>query len=329
MPSLRRPAHLAGWLAYPGLPLLGEGNTPLIDMPFLAEKTTVKRLRVKNEAANPTGSHKDRMSAALVRRARDIGARKLAVASSGNAGVSLAAFAGSAGLECVVVTTADIGKGWRRAIELHGAKIVVAPSAAARWDLVSAHVMRGEWYPATNFAIPAVGGNPFAIDGLRTIALELYLCADDDPPTDIIVPVSRADLLWGLTKGYGDLASQGLIKKPPRVHAAEPFSRISRVLAGESYVGRFDGQSPLRSLGGTTVTYQAIDALARSGGKVIAPSTDDTLRARDELARGGLLVEKSSAITLSGLHILRQQSIISENASVVLIVTSHGYKDQP
>ncbi|SMF59300.1 threonine synthase [Xaviernesmea oryzae] len=329
LPSLSGPADLSGWLAYPGAPILGEGNTPLIDLPPLAEKTNVKRLRIKNEGSNPTGSHKDRMSAALVRRARDVGASKLAVASSGNAGVSLAAFASNAGLECVLVTTADIGQGWRRAIELHGAEIVMAPSSMARWDIVSARAMRGEWYPATNFAMPAVGGNPFAVDGLRTIALELHLDVNEDPPTDIIVPVSRADLLWGLAKGYDDLASQGLIKKPPRIHAAEPFPRISRVLAGESYFGHFDGRSPLSSLGGTTVTYQAIDALSRSTGRVITPSTDDTLRAQSELARVGLFVEKSSAITLSALHILRRQSIIDENASVILIVTSHGYKDQP
>lgn len=327
LPGLGASDDIASWLAYPGSPHLGEGNTPLIDLPHLAAKKGLKRLRIKNEASNPSGSHKDRMSAALVRRARDIGARTLAVASSGNAGASLAAFAANAGFDCVVVTTADIGHAWRRAIELHGAEIILAPSAAARWDLVSAHAMTGEWYPATNFAVPAVGSNPFAVDGLRTIALELYLASKADPPTDIIVPVSRADLLWGVAKGYSDLASAGLVSKLPRIHAAEPFPRISRVFAGEDYFGHFDGQSPLRSLAGTTVTYQAIDALERCKGAVVAPDTEETITAQNDLARAGLFVESSSAITLSGLNVLRRWSVITEDASVVLIVTSHGYKE--
>ncbi|EUB98292.1 Pyridoxal-5'-phosphate-dependent protein beta subunit [Rhizobium sp. CF080] len=327
LPGLGGLDDIACWLAYPGSSHLGEGNTPLIDLPDLAAQHGLTRLRVKNEAPNPTGSHKDRMSAALVRRARDIGVKKLAVASSGNAGASLAAFAANAGLGCVVVTTADIGQAWRRAIELHGAEIIVAPSAAARWDLVSAHTMMGEWYPATNFAVPAVGSNPFAVDGLRTIALELYLASETDPPTDIIVPVSRADLLWGVARGYSDLASAGLVSKLPRIHAAEPFPRISRVLAGEDYFGHFDGRSPLRSLAGATVTYQAIDALERSKGAVVAPSTDETTAAQTDLARAGLFVESSSAIALAGLHALRKRSVITDDASVVLIVTSHGYKE--
>ncbi|MCQ1854983.1 threonine synthase [Neorhizobium galegae] len=326
-PELKVAGDIATWLAYPGRPQLGEGNAPLLQLHEIAARYNFKWLGVKNEGANPTGSHKDRMSAAIVRRALDIGARTLAVASSGNAGASLAAFAAHAGLKCVVVTTEAMVRGWRKAIELHGADIIVAPSSAARWDLVSLHARSGEWYPATNFMTPPVGSNPFAVDGYRAIALELYLSLGAEQPTDIVVPVSRGDLLWGLAKGYADLVSAGLVRDIPRIHAAEPFPRISRVMAGEDYLGQFDGRSPLLSLGGTTVTYQAIQALLCSRGVVVGPSADQTIAAQRELAQAGLFVESSSAIALAGLKILREQSVIAEDASVVLILTSHGYKE--
>jgi threonine synthase len=326
-PELIAAGDIANWLAYPGRPHLGEGNTPLIELIEIAAKNKIKWLGVKNEGANPTGSHKDRMSAAVVRRALDIGARTLAVASSGNAGASLAAFAAHAGLKCVVVTTEAMARGWRKAIELHGAEVIVAPNAVARWELVSLHSKSGEWYPASNFTIPAVGSNLFAVDGYRAIALELYLSLGAEQPSDIIVPVSRGDLLWGLAKGYADLVSAGLVTDIPRIHAAEPFPRISRVMAGKDYVGQFEGRSPLVSLGGTTVTYQAIKALLCSRGAVVGPSADQTIAAQLALARAGLFVEGSSAIVLAGLWILRDQSVIAEDASVVLILTSHGYKE--
>lgn len=326
-PSLCAPEDIPFWLTYPGHAQIGEGLTPVVDFPRLAERHGLKSLLVKNEGANPTGSHKDRMSASLVRRALDIGARKLIVASSGNAGASLAAYAANAGLGCVVVTTDAIGQQWRRSIALTDAQIVTTPDVASRWELVARMTASGECYPATNFAIPAVGSNPFAIDGLRAIAFELYLSLGEEQPTDIIVPVSRGDLLWGLTAGYADLMAAGRIKRIPHIHAAEPFPRLTRVIAGECYTGAFDGQSRLKSLGGNTVTYQALEALKRSAGVPVVPSTTDTIEAQSEFARAGLFVETSSAITLSALRILRQSRRIEEGGSVVLVATSHGYKE--
>lgn len=327
LPSLCTPEDMAFWLAYPGERQMGEGLTPVVDLPALAQRSKVRRLLVKCEGANPTGSHKDRMSAALVRRARDVGATKIAVASSGNAGASLAAYAANAGIDCVVVTTETMGRRWQRSIALSGAQIVIARDVASRWELIDQKVEAGEWYPATNFTMPAVGGNPFAVDGLRSIAFELYLSLGSEQPTDIVVPVSRADLLWGLTKGFADLVVSGRLRTMPRIHAAEPFPRLSRVANGECYTGSFKGKSRLQSLGGDTVTYQAIAALAMSGGSVVAPTEIETMAAQRELAMAGLFVESASAIVLSGLAGLRRSSVISEEASILLIATSHGYKE--
>lgn len=326
-PPVLKPENVSDWLAYPGQPLLGEGNTPIIDLPHLATSMGVGRLWVKNEGANPTGSHKDRMSAAFIRRAQNVGARTVAVASSGNAGVSVAAYAARAGIACVVVTTAGMSKGLVQAIEAHGSEIITVTNSAARWELISDRSQSGEWYPATNFTLPAVGSNAFGVDGYRTVAFELFLSLGPNQPTDILVPTSRADLLWGIVKGYLDLRTAGLITELPHIHAIEPFPRLSRVLAGEDYIGHFDGQSPIKSLGGTTVTYQGVKALLQGRGCVATPPTELTIEAQCSLSRVGLYVESASAIVLSGLRLLRQASVIADDASVVLVMTSHGYKE--
>ena len=106
---------------------LGEGITPLVRLPRVAHDVGVKELYVKNEAANPTGSLKDRLAALAVAAARQVGAHVVAGASTGNHGAALAAYCAHAGLRCVIFTTAAIpvrdarsDLGDRRRADRHG-----------------------------------------------------------------------------------------------------------------------------------------------------------------------------------------------------------------
>ncbi|MBZ9894633.1 pyridoxal-phosphate dependent enzyme [Mesorhizobium sp. B2-2-4] len=322
--SLKR---IDDWQVYSNYPTLGEGNTPLVRLEGLAKEIGVRALFLKNEGANPTGSHKDRMSRFVVQRALEIGASTVAAASSGNAGVSLAAYAAHVGLDCVIVTTPDISPNWRHAIEMHGATLLASETAQGRWQVLADRVRAGEWYPATNFAVPPVGSNPFGVDGYRSLAFEIFLELGASACSDILVPTSRADLLWGVARGYCDLQAAGLVEERPRIHAVEPFGRISRVLAGEDYRGNFAGSSALTSIGGSTVTYQALDAIASCKGSAVAV---DDMAARDDqkrLARCGFYLELSSAAALTGLKKLVPQGVISSDAAVVLVGTSSGFSD--
>lgn len=319
--------HISQWLIYSTGAMLGEGDTPVISLPRLAAECGVAELHVKNEAANPTGSHKDRMSAMVVQRAREVGASTVVAASSGNAGASLAAYAASAGLDCVIVTTPKISSSWRRAIEMYGAELIATETPMERWQIVAQNVRAGKWYPATNYVAPPVGSNPFGVDGYRAIALELFVQSGDQQPTDLVVPTSRADVLWGIAQGYADLCEAGLLVNLPRVHAVEPFPRITRVLAGEDYRKNFPGSNQMVSIGGSTVAYQALDALRLCGGTAVAVKEADALSDQGRLARNGLYLELSSAAALTGLERLRENGTIGTNARVVLVATSHGYKE--
>ncbi|TCK94651.1 pyridoxal-phosphate dependent enzyme [Paraburkholderia sp. BL9I2N2] len=316
------------WLAYSGGSMLGEGETPLVRLPKIEARIGVGRLFAKCEGANPTGSHKDRMSAFVVHRAQEVGASTVAVASSGNAGVSLAAYAASADLNCVIVTTPEMNANWRRAAEMHGAEIVATATSKERWQLVAEKVRSGAWYPVTNYLTPPVGSNPFGVDAYRAIAYEIFAQSGVNQPTDIAVPTSRGDIVWGVAQGYADLRKAGLIAVVPRVHAVEPFPRITRVLAGADRRETFAGNSGLVSIGGGTVTFQAMEALRTTGGAAV--SIDETQARADqiELARAGLYVELSSASALSGLKKLVREGVVSREANAVIVTTSHGYKEE-
>jgi threonine synthase len=321
--------RIADWQIYPDHPSLGEGNTPLVALEELAQETGVRALYLKNEGANPTGSHKDRMSRFVVQRALEIGASTIAAASSGNAGVSLAAYAAHVKLNCVIVTTPDMNPNWRRAIEMHGASLVVAETPELRWQVLARRVRAGDWYPATNFIIPAVGSNPFGVDGYRSLAFELFLQPDSRLCTDVVVPTSRADLLWGIARGYCDLKRAGLLEKQPRVHAVEPFGRLSRVLAGEDYRSMFAGSSALTSIGGSTVTYQALEAIACCKGSAVVADEKRASQDQVRLARCGLYLELSSAAALTGLRKLVSQGVLRSDATVVLVGTASGFSEYP
>jgi threonine synthase len=321
--------RFAAWMPYTSWISLGEGGTPCMSLPALAAEVNTRAVFIKNEGQNPSGSHKDRASCLVVTRARDAGAKRIVAASSGNGGASLALYAAAAGLQCAIVATPALSPIYRRAIEMTGAELIIAPESLERWRSLARMVKDEGWFPATNYLNPPVGSNPFGLDGLKTIAFELFEALGPGLADAILVPTSRGDLIWGLYEGFRQLKAIGLIPALPRLFALEPFPRLAKVLGGAKYTGSFPGTTALTSIGGSTVTYQAIEAItASSGGAVVV---DDETVARDQirLARHGCYAELSSAASLTGLGVLLKDGTISGDASVVLVATSNGYKELP
>jgi threonine synthase len=290
-------------LPYRRFPSLGEGDTPLLPLGRLAAELGLDALHLKYEGANPSGSHKDRMSAQFVARALDIGAPGVVAASSGNAGLSLAVYAAAAGISCLVVMTEGTGTAYREALERAGARVHTEPDSLARWRHVAELVRREGWLSATNYLDPPVGSHPFGVDGYKTLGYELA----ENPAAAadvVIVPTARGDVLWGLHLGLAEQLGEGLIDRLPRLVAVEPFPRLSRVLAGEDYRAKFAGSSPLAAINGATVTYQAVTALARSKGTAIEVDPQQAWRDQARLAADDVRLELSSAAALSALRLL-------------------------
>ncbi|POR51825.1 L-threonine synthase [Bosea psychrotolerans] len=304
-------------LPFPEALSLGEGGTPLVEVPELAAAVGVGRLSLKLEWCNPTGSHKDRMSAQLLARAQDRGARLVVAASSGNGGLSVAAYAARAGLAAEIAATDELPAAYRRAIGAYGAGIVTFADSLERWRHLAIRVAEGA-FAATNYHLPAVGTDPFGIEGYKTVAAEIAASA---MPDLVVVPCSRGDLLSGLSLGFAEIG-RGM----PRLVAAEPFPRLSRVMAGEDYRGDFAGETTQFSIAGSTVTWQAVQALRESGGCAV-PVGDDAARAAGaRLSAIGFHAELSAAAALAALtELARDGSLGGRHA--VLVLTGSGFRD--
>lgn len=334
LPELQNCRHGSGMprfgdrLAYSSFLSLGEGDTPVARLHRLAGELGLDAVDIKLEGSNPTGSHKDRMTAQVIARAVAKRAPVVAAASSGNAGASLAAYAAAAGLACAIVTTPKISRPWRRAIELAGAELHFVEDPLDRWRLIRAKSKSDGWFSATNICQPPTGSEPFGVEGYKTLACELA----EDPQTagadTILVPTARGDLLWGIYAGFKELLDEKGVSRMPRLVAVEPFPRLELALAGADYRGPFAGSSPLVSVNGTTVTYQAIAAIRRSDGTAVSVRSEDVIADQIYLARAGHYLELSAAAALTGLRTLQASKQFAMRHAV-LIATSHGYKENP
>lgn len=321
-------ARYADWLPYSTWVSLGEGVTPTVSLPKLATEVGVKNILIKNEGQNPTGSHKDRVSCLTVTRALDVGAKHIVAASSGNAGASLALYAAAAGLDCSIVVTSALSPIHRRAITQTGAELISVEDSLERWRLLGEIGKQTGSFPATNYLNPPVGSNHFGVEGLKTAAYELIEDCGNDLDA-VLVPTSRGDLVWGLYEGFRQMVLAGCITRIPRLYVVEPFPRLSKVLEGFAPNGSFPGKTSLFSIGGSTVTYQAVEAVRVSKGGAVVVEDAAVVRDAARLAHHGCYAELSAAATLTGLETLLHNGTVGRDETVALIATSNGYKDWP
>ncbi len=301
---------------------LGEGATPCLEADALAKTEGVGQLWLKCESANPTGSHKDRMAAQLVSRARLAGAQRVAAASSGNAGVSLAAYCAAAGLRADIAITRNCPPLQREAMQRFGAHLTAFDDSLARWPHVADLCRNQGAFAGTNYLNPPVGTHPYGVEGYKPIAQEILDACG--LPTDIVVPTARGDLLWGILLGWQHLLRAGRIPRLPRLHAVEPYARLARARSAGDARGLWEGSTDQYSIAGGTVTLQALEALRRSGGSPVEVSDAAAAQAQQRLERMGMATELSSAAALAAVTRLRRAGQLDAESSVVLIHTSDG-----
>lgn len=312
-----------GELALRGARTLGEAGTPLFPLPAGLAPDGVE-VWVKNESANPTGSHKDRFSWGAVGRAAAAGYESVVAASSGNAAVSLAAYAAAYGLGCDLAVTRDVPAPIAGAVRDTGARLHLFDTAEQRWDFVRDHAADPARLAVTNYARPVVGSSPFGVDAMRPIGWEIVEELGRIPE-HVLLPTARGDLAFGTYLGLREMARR--YERPcPRIHLVEPFSRLHAVLAGASVHDSFAGDAAATpSIGGDSTTLQALRVLEDTGG--IAIVVDDGVdEARIRLARNGILLEGASAIVLPALRVVHEQSRIAPGETAVLLATAHPFK---
>lgn len=298
---------------------LGEGRTPLLPLPWLAN------VYVKNEAANPTGSHKDRFSALVTSHARAAGYRGVVIGSSGNAGISVAAYAAAAGLRCAVAAFDWLPDRARSYLTDFGAEVQTCATDQERIAWLEKSAATAEMLVVSNTTHPVVGSSCYGIEGYKQISWEIV---DQIPATvrHVIVPSSRGDLAWGIYRGFAELSERGRVPVP-QLHLVEPYPRLSAVLAGASLISRFPGDfGRLSSIAGDGTTVQAHRAVTASNGSTVVVSdavADEWFR---RMCRSGYAWERSSTTVFAAYDQLLVSGRIGEGELTVLIATSHLFK---
>ena len=200
------------WRYSPLLPLLtdeapvslGEGATPLLELPALAREIGVRRLWVKDEGLNPTGSFKARGMSAAVTRARAAGVPGLVVPTAGNAGAALSAYGAAAGLPVRVFAPATTPAAILRTIEALGAQLVTVPG-----HIGDAGREARAFAAESGFFDVSTLREPYRIEGKKTMGLELAEQLGWRLPDVIVYPTGGGTGLIGMWKGFAELRSIG------------------------------------------------------------------------------------------------------------------------
>lgn len=310
---------------------LGEGQTPLIQLNNSLKSTGHSRLYVKNESQNPTWSHKDRLAAAGVSKALELGAAGVAVASTGNHAAATAAYAARAGLPCYVFTTTAIPESMKALIQSFGASVVAARDFGTRSKAMERSVREFGWWPIGNVSHPPAGSNCFGVEGYKTIAYELYEQLGRAVPEVVVLPTAYGDMTFGVFKGFRDLKHLGLINDVPRIVAVEPYGSLEESLQqGTEFpvASAYVRPTAAFSTAAPRSTYQALVAIRESRGTAFAVrSEEEILQAQQDLGSSGLFVEAASATALPAVRELTRRGWIRDHDRVVCVLTSSGLKD--
>nr|WP_281387160.1 pyridoxal-phosphate dependent enzyme [Jiangella mangrovi] len=309
---------------------LGEGDTPLVDLPVLARRLGLARLSAKMESQNPTGSYKDRVAALSVSLARQQGRNGWIASSSGNAGLAMAAYGARAGLRgfLCLVASAPVEKRLPvlpYGVELIGVDGVGDGSTAAAIDaLVKQLRMASERYDLF-LGITAHAFNPDGMRGIDTIGYELAEQAPD--LSHLYVPAGGGGLLAAVTRG---LRARGM---RARTIACQPSgcAPIVAFLDGAIATPAIDrcesGISALQ-IPDPPDGDLAAQAVISTQGWGTAVGDDAILAAQRMLAEvEGLFVEPAAAATLAGLVADVERGRVAPDSRPVLVLSGAGWKD--
>ncbi len=308
----------------PPLPL---GWTPLFDCPRLARELGVGRLLIKDDTRNPSASFKDRPSALAVVKARETGARIITTASSGNAGVALAAMCASTASRAVIFVPAAIPPAKLTQLQVYGAVVVLVEGTYDEaYDLCLEAGRRFGWYQRST------GYNPFMAEGKKTAALEIAEQLRWEPPDKIFVPVGDGCIIGGLWKGFGDLVRLGIIDHGPQLIAvqAEGASAIVDAANGDGIVRPGPAQTIADSIcvGKPRDGTRAVRAVRESGGCGIKVSDAQITAALVRLARAaGVFAEPAAAAAFAGCVRMSEAGRLGPGECVLLLLTGSGLKD--
>jgi threonine synthase len=269
---------------------MGEGAAPVVTARLGGREVTATL-----ELASPTLSFKDRGAVVLIATALRVGAERVVVDSSGNAGTAVAAYAARAGLACEVFVAGSASPAKLAQIRAHGAEVHAVDGA--RRDVAAAaeeRVGRGDAFYASHV------WNPLFHEGTKTWALDVVAHLGQAPDVAVL-PLGNGTLVLGAARGFGQLVEAGVIDRVPVLVAVQADACAPVAAAFEAGQDRVEPVAARPTVAeGIAIAApargdQCLAAVRASGGRVLTVTDEEISSARAELAAQGLFVEPTAA----------------------------------
>ena len=307
---------------------LEPGLTPLVRADRLAERLGLGELWIKNDAANPTHSFKDRVVAVAVAKAKELGFDTVACASTGNLANAVAAHAAAAGLDSYVFVPADLEEQKLLATGVYGTKLV-----GVRGTYDDVNRLCTELAQTRPWAFVNVNLRPYYAEGSKTLAYETIEQLGWKLPDRIVAPIASGSLFTKLGRGISDWLELGLVEGKLPIFSgaqAEGCSPVATAFAEGSDVCRPQKPDTIAkslAIGDPADGPYAVELARRTGG-VIESVSDDEIRAAIRLLAEttGIFTETAGGVTIGVLAKLAESGVIGADERVVAYVTGEGLK---
>ena len=314
---------------------LGEGATPLVECPMLADRMGVGAVHIKDEGRNPTGTFKDRGQTGAVTAAVEHGADAVALNSAGNAGQAAAAYAARAGLDSHVFLPDRAGFTQKAMTEVHGGDLRVAEGEITdAGDEYAAAMASGAADDADDPYSTKTFVTPYRHDVKKTMAYETVEQLDWTAPDAIVYPTGGGVGLVGMHKAATELRELGFTDALPGMYAAQAEGCAPVVRAWEAGAKVHEPWTDITTAcNGIAVPDPGaspwiLEAIAESGGGAVATDDRAILDAAIEVARTeGVEVGATCASAVSGAFALAERGELGADDTVVLLNTGAGNKD--
>ena len=309
---------------------LGEGWTPLLLAPRLAaEVGFAGELFIKDESQNPTGSFKARGMAAAVSMAKELGARRLAVPSAGNAAGALAAYSARAGLEAFIFMPKDTPRANVVECQWTGAHITLIDGLITDCGAEVARRKGAEnWFDVSTLK------EPYRVEGKKTLGYELAEGMNWTLPDVVIYPTGGGTGLVGMWKAFAEMEEMGWINgKRPRMISVQSAGCAPIVRAfedGQRFADEFPNAQTTAS--GLRVPkaigdFLILNALRESNGGAVAVTDEELMNGAGEVGRTeGLFVAPEGGACVAALKKLIERGDVKASERVVLFNTGAGVK---
>ena len=308
---------------------LGEGGTPLLEATTLARQVGVRRLLIKEEGLNPTGTFKARGISAAVSKAWEMGARGFTMPSAGNAAGAAAAYCARAGAPVKVFMPQDAPDSNKKESIVAGSELNLVDGLISDAGRIAVGIAAEQGL----FDLSTLK-EPCRAEGKKTMGLEIAQQLGWRMPDAIVYPTGGGTGIIGMYKGFQELLELGWIEgTPPRFYAVQADGCQPIVKAwndgadtAEAWPNATTKADGLR-VPSPFADYLILKAIRETGGGALAVSDDDMIDAMYRLASAeGIIACPEGAATLVGLERLLADGSIGTDEEVVLLNTGSGYK---